>query len=166
MAIEPAVAVPDQLDGHGVDPRVARLLTRCESGQLPVIGAGQMLMNVPDLCGDQVEVVEQPFCRGRDELPGPDIVCQGSVRVAQHACVVVEPGENVTGAASRARVQREARREGQRPLFQALDAEQLVAKRFLRRGRCAKKCVPELPEESVHRRIVTFCDIELSEMLW
>jgi hypothetical protein len=132
VAIEPAVAVPDQLDGHRVDPRVARLLTRGESGQLPVIGAGQMLVNVPDLCGDQVEVVEQPFCRGGDELSGPDIVCQGSIRVAQHARIVVEPGENVTRAASRARVEREARREGQRPLVQPLDAEQLIAKRFLR----------------------------------
>ena len=61
LTVDPAVAVAHQLDGHRVDPRVARLLARCERGQLPVVGAGQMLVDVPDLRRDQVEVVEQPF---------------------------------------------------------------------------------------------------------
>ena len=33
LAIEPAVAVPDQLDGHGVDARVAGVLARGERRQ-------------------------------------------------------------------------------------------------------------------------------------
>ena len=65
-----------------------------------------MLADVADLRRHQVEVVEQPFCRGGDELPGPDIVRQGPVRVAQHAGVVIESRKDVTGAAPRARVDR------------------------------------------------------------
>src|SRR5216684_3433572 len=95
-----------------------------------------------------MEVIEQPFCRGGDKLPGPDIVCQDSVRVAQHAGVVIEPRKDVTGTAPRARVDGEVRRERQRTLFESLDAEQLVAKRFLRRRRFR---VPQLPEEFAHR---------------
>ena len=49
LAVDPAVAVPHQLDGHGVDPRVTRLLAGCQRGQLPVVGAGQMLVDVSDL---------------------------------------------------------------------------------------------------------------------
>ena len=49
MTVDPAVAVTHQLDSHRVDPRVTLLLTRCERGQLPVIGAGQMLVDIPDL---------------------------------------------------------------------------------------------------------------------
>ena len=94
-----------------------------------------MLADVPDLRRHQVEVVEQPFRRGGDELPGPDIVGQRAVRVAQHAGVVVEAGKDVAGAAPRARVDGEARGERERALFQPLDAEQLVAKRLLRRAR-------------------------------
>ena len=148
LTVDPAVAVTHQLDGHGVDPRVARLLARGERRQLPVVGAGQMLVDVPDLRRHQVEVVEQPFRRGGDELPGPDIVRQRPVGVAQHAGVVVEPGKDVAGAAPRVRVDGEARRERQRALFQPLDAEQLVAKRLLRRRRSA---APQPPEESAHR---------------
>ena len=80
LTVDPAVAVTHQLDGHGVDPRVTRVLARRERGQLPVVGAGQMLADVPDLRRHQVEVVEQPFRRGGDELSGPDIVGQRSVR--------------------------------------------------------------------------------------
>src|SRR5437870_4422805 len=95
-----------------------------------------------------MKVVEQPFCRGSDELSGPDIVGQGSIRVPQHAGVLVEPAEDVTATAPRARVESEARREDQGTLFQPLDAQQLVAKRFLGRSRPA---VQQLTEEAAHR---------------
>ena len=95
-----------------------------------------------------MEVIEQPFSRGGDHLPRPDIVRQGEVRVAQHAGVVVEPGKDVTGAAPWARVDGEARRERQRTFFESLDAQQLVAKRLLRRRGLG---VRQPPEESTHR---------------
>ena len=106
-----------------------------------------MVVDVPDLRRQEVEVVEQPFRRGGNRLAGADIVGQRSIRIAQHAGVVIEPGEDIPGAAPGVRVDGEARGEGQRALFQPLDAEQLVAKRLIRRRRAP---VPELPEESAH----------------
>src|SRR5438132_10629513 len=109
-----------------------------------------------------MEVIEQPFCCGGDKLPGPDIVRQGPVRLAQHAGVVIEPKKDVTGTAPRARVDRKACGERKRTLFQSLDAEQLVAKRFLRRLRLG---APQLPEECAHRirrRYVTAATIMMA----
>src|SRR5207248_10785397 len=111
------------------------------------VRAGQMLTNVPNLRRHEMEVVEQPFCRGGHKLPRPDIVRQGSVRLTQDASVVVEPGKDVAGPASRARIDGEAGREGQGALFQALDAEQLVAERSLRRARPRR---PQPPNEGGH----------------
>jgi hypothetical protein len=108
-----------------------------------------MLMNVTDLGGHEVEVVEEPFGRRRDELACPDVVGQRPVRVAQYAGIVVEPGKDVPRAAPRARIDGEARRERERALLQPLDTEQFVAKRFLR-WRCLG--VPELPEASAQMR--------------
>ena len=66
LAIEPAVAVADQLDRHRVDARVAGVLARRERRQLRGSSVPrQMLADVADLGGDQVEVVEQPFGRRR-----------------------------------------------------------------------------------------------------
>ena len=90
-----------------------------------------MLVNVLDLRRHQVEVVEQPFRCGRDLLPGADVVRQRPVRVAQHAGIVIESRKDVAGTAPPARVNRKAGRERQRTLFESLDAEQFVTKRFL-----------------------------------
>ncbi len=149
LAVEPAVAVTHQFDGHRVDPRVTRLLAGSECGQFAVVGAGQMLADVADFRRQQVVVVEQPFRRGGDRAACPDVLRQGPVRAAQHARVVVETGKDVAGAAARARVDREARREGQRTLFEPLGAEQLVAKRLLRVRR------PTQPFEQIAHRMTT-----------
>ncbi len=135
--------MPDQLDGHRVDARVSRMLARGECRQLAVVRARQMLTDVADLRRHQMEVVEQPFRRGRDELSGPDIVRQGAVRVPQHTGVVVEARKDVLGAAPRARVDGEAGGEGERALFEPLDAEQLVAKRLLSQSRVGAPARPE-----------------------
>ena len=49
LPVEPAVAVTDQLDRHGVDARVAGELARRELGQLAVVAARQVLAHVADL---------------------------------------------------------------------------------------------------------------------
>ena len=41
LAVNPAVAVTHQLDGHRVDSRVTRVLARREGGQLSVVGPGR-----------------------------------------------------------------------------------------------------------------------------
>ena len=131
LAVDPAVAVAHQLNRHGVDACVARVLARRKGRQLSIVGAGEILVDVSDLRRHQVEVVEEPFCCCGDKLPGPDVIGQGAVGVAQHAGVVIEPGEDVPGPAPGARVGDEARGEGQPALFQSLDAEQLVPKGLL-----------------------------------
>ncbi len=148
MAIQPAVAVADDLDGNRVDPGVSRLLAQRERRQFTVVGSGKILTDAPDFGRHQVEVVEQPFRRGGDKLPTPHIVGQGSIRLAQDAGVVVEPGKDVSCTTPRIRVDGEAGRQRLRALFQALDAEQLVAQRFVRWRRPAR---PEPTQELRHR---------------
>src|SRR5207245_7800085 len=80
---------------------------------------------------------------------------EGSVGVAQYAGVVIDRGKDVPGTAPWARIDGEARRERERTFFQSLDAEQLVAKRLLRRRGLG---VRQPPEESTHR-------ISLEELL-
>ena len=95
LPVEAAVAVADQLDGHGVDARVAGELAGGELGQLAVVAARQVLAHVADLGGDQVVVVEQPLRGRRDELPLVHVLGHGEVRLAQDARVVGEAREHV-----------------------------------------------------------------------
>ena len=141
-AIEAAVAVPDQLHGERVDARVAGLLPRGELGQLAVVAAREVLADVPDLGGDEVEVVEEPLRRRRDELAAVHVVGEGPVRLAQDADVVVEPREDAASGALR-RVHRESGRERAGPLLEALDAEQLVAEWLLGHRRGAARTAKE-----------------------
>jgi hypothetical protein len=46
VALEAAVAVPDELDGQGIDAGVARELTQCELRKLAVVARGQVATNV------------------------------------------------------------------------------------------------------------------------
>ncbi len=90
-----------------------------------------MPVDVPDLGRYQMEVIEQPFRRGGDELPRADIVGQRAVRAAQDAGIVVEAREDVPRTTPRTRVDGETCRERHGALFEPLDAEQLVSKRFV-----------------------------------
>jgi hypothetical protein len=146
-AVQPAVAVAHEFDGDGVDAGVARLLARRERGQFAVVASRKVLTDVPDLRRHQVEVVEQPFRRGCDELSSPHIVGQGSIGLAQDAGVVIEPGKDAPCTTPRVRVDGEAGGERLRSLFQSLDAEQLVAQRFFRWRRAA---APEPTQEPFH----------------
>ena len=131
LPVEAAVAVADQLHGHGVDARVSRELARGELGQLAVVVARQVLPHVADLGGDQVVVVEQPLRRRGDELPAVHVLGHAEVRLAQHARVVVEARKQVARVAARRGVDRQAGRERLGPLLEPLDAEQLVSEGLL-----------------------------------
>jgi hypothetical protein len=80
-----------------------------------------------------MKVVEQPVGRRRDELPGPHVVGEGPIGGAQHTNVVFEAREGVTGAVARVGIDREAGSQRERTFLEPLDAEQLVAKRFVDR---------------------------------
>ncbi len=130
----------DQLDGHRVDAGVARELPQGELGQLAVVALGEVAAHVEDLGRHEMVVVEEPLRRGADELPAVHVLRHGEIGVAQDAGVVVEARQDVARRAPGLRVEREPGREGPRPLFQPLDAQQLVAQGLLGRWR---RAVPE-----------------------
>ena len=131
LPVEAAVAVADELDGQGVDARVAGQLPCRELGQVAVVAARQVLADVADLGSDQVVVVEQPLRRRRDELPPVHVLGHAEVRLAQDARVVVEAREHVARVAARRRIDGQARRQGLGPLLEPLDAQQLVPEGLL-----------------------------------
>ena len=101
LAIEPAVAVPDQLDGDGVDARLAGVLARRERGKRAGVRARQVPADAADLGGDQMEIVEQPVGGRPHELPGADVVGERAIRAAQHPDVVFEARETCRAARCR-----------------------------------------------------------------
>jgi hypothetical protein len=166
--VDPTVVMTQQLDRHRVDARVPGVRARRERRQLTVIGPWEMLPDVANLGRHEVKVVEQPFPRGGDRLPLAHIVGQRAIGEAQHAGVVVEAREDGAAPAARVGIDREARGQRQRPFFQPLDAEQLVAKRLFRRRR---RGTPQLPEESAHHTMMSAmttprCSIVHSQTGW
>ena len=124
LPIEPAVAVPDELDRHRVHARLAPLLAGRERRQLPRVRRREIAPDVHDLRRQEVEVVEQPFRRGGDEHAGSHVAREREVGAAEHARVVREAGED----ASRPHpwCDDEPRRELQRAVFETLRADELV----------------------------------------
>ena len=153
LPVEAAVAVADQLHGHGVDARVAGELAGGELGQLAVVAARQVLAHVADLGGDQVVVVEQPLRRRRDELPPVHVLGHGEVRLAQDARVVGEAREHVPRVPARRGIDGQAGRQGLGPLLEPLDAQQLVPEGLLGRADATSPEPAEQPcrgPESLH----------------
>ena len=149
LAIETAVAVPDQFDRNRVDARLAAVLARGQRRQRARIGARQVPADVGDLGGDQMKVVEEPVGRRHDELAGANIVGERPVGGAEHADVVLEAREGVAGTTARIGIDREAGGQRERPLLEPLDAEQLVAQRLLGN----RRHTPQLPRRRpLHER--------------
>ena len=82
LPFEPAVAVPNELDGDSVDAGVTGLFARGKGWQFAIIRARQVPSDIRDFSGDQMEVVEQPLRRRRNKLPGPHVVRQGAIGAA------------------------------------------------------------------------------------
>ena len=78
-----------------------------------------MLADLDDLRRDQVEVVEEPLGGGRDERAMAHIFGERAVGVAQHPLVVAQARVDAARPAA-AGIEREARREGERALFEPL----------------------------------------------
>jgi len=89
-----------------------------------------VLADLNDLGGEQVIVVEEPLAGRRDELAVVNVLGQGLVGVAQDARVVAQAPVDAEGPAALG-INRETRREGERPLLKPLGAEQFIAKRFV-----------------------------------
>ncbi len=137
LPVQATVAVTDELHRHGVDAGVARELPQSELGQLAVVAGREVPTYAQDLGGHEMEVVEEPFRRGGDELAPVHVVGHGEIGLAQDAGVVVEAGQDVPRRPPGVRVEGEPGREGSRPLFQSFDAQKLVAEGLLRPPRSA-----------------------------
>jgi hypothetical protein len=154
VSIEPAVAVPHQLHGDGVDARLPGMLARRQRGQRAGVRARQVPADPADLGRNQMEIVEQPVARRPHEPPGADVVGERAIRASQHPHVVVEARERVARPMPRIRIDGEARRQRQRALFEPLDAEELVAQRLVGRRGAA-------PQEPGQEALATDCGISI-----
>jgi hypothetical protein len=108
-------------------------LTRGQCGQFQVIPPRQVLVDLDDLRRDQMEVVEKPFRRRCDERTLVDVLGERFVGALQDARVVAQPRIDAARVAP-LRVDREIRREGERPLIEALGAERFLSKWLIRRA--------------------------------
>jgi hypothetical protein len=95
------------------------MFARHQRGQLAVVAPRQVLANLDDFRGDQVEVVEEPFGRRRDERAVADVLGQGAVGMLEDPRVVAQARVDAPGAAA-ARIDREVGRERERALFEPL----------------------------------------------
>jgi len=120
--VELAVGVRDQRQGQGVDAGVAPDLADGELGQLGVVAAGQVLLDLAEDVLDDVEVVREPF--GVDPAP------LGAVDLAGDPAVGPDQDLAVLGESTQDEVVRlEARGHdagGGEPLRQRLQAVEAV----------------------------------------
>src|SRR5208282_5300031 len=78
-----------------------------------------------------MEVVQEPFGRGRDELSSMDRLRERLVSPGQHPGVVLEAGKEISRPAPGPGINRETGGQCPSTLVQPLDAQQLVTKRPL-----------------------------------
>jgi hypothetical protein len=136
LAIETAVAVPDELDRNRVDPRMTGVLAGGQRGKGARVRARQIPPDVGNLGRDEMEVIEEPVGGEHDVASVADIVGQRAIRAPQHADVVLEARIRVPCPPARVGIDGESSRQGERTLLEPLDAQELVAQRLLGR-RCA-----------------------------
>jgi len=122
--------VPDQLDGNGIDARLARVLAERERWQFPVIRAWQVPADIENVRRDQVKVIQEPFGGRRDEPALVNVAGQRAVRGAEGARVVLEARQDAAGMPAPCGVYGESRGQGEGALIEPLDTEKLVSKWF------------------------------------
>ena len=93
LLVDPRIAVANELDRHGVNAHLARLLTRGESRQLAVVAPRQVLVDFQDRCLEDVEVVEQPLGGSRALFAARRVVAERDVDLSQRAHVRVEASQ-------------------------------------------------------------------------
>jgi hypothetical protein len=104
--------------------------------ELAIVAVRQVLPDGADLGLYDVEVIEQPLRRRRDELASVDVVGKRVVREPQQTGVFAQTRLQALRAPL-GTCDRESGRERLGALFEPLDAQQLIAKRFLDGGRRA-----------------------------
>ena len=116
-----------KVPGQRFDAREAPVVG--QAGELPVVGAGQVPLDVAGLGLDQVEVVEQPFGRGRDGVALVHVLGDQAVGLAQAGHVRVEAAQVLPGAAPPRRTRsRMESRQLARTLLELFDSEQTAGR--------------------------------------
>ena len=99
-SIEAAVAVPDELERHRVDPRVASPSILRQRRQLAIVGAREIVVDGADLRGDEMEMIQQPFCGLLDALT-PNAMMSLARRVIRDRRALTSVEHDVRGAYER-----------------------------------------------------------------
>ena len=126
---EPAVTVPDQLERHRMDARLAREFAWREGRQRPIVTSGEVPSDGPRLRLDEVEVVEQPLGGRRHRDAPVDVVGEGAIGRGEDADVLIQPRQHVVPAGPRGRHQCEKGGERLGALLEALEAQQFTPER-------------------------------------
>ena len=130
VLVEGAVGVGDEGPGDPVDARQAVERLVLQHRQRTVVAARQRGVDLRQLRLDEVEVVEQPFRRRADVVPGRGLAADEAVRGAQRTDVAAQPREEGRPRpAHRCGVLRQA--QAARMLREPLRAEDLGPQRRL-----------------------------------
>ena len=81
----------DEGPGDAENARVLRERALREFRQLPVVACRQILSDLPYLGLDDVEIIEQPFCRRRDRPPAGDAFADRLISRYQSLGIFIEP---------------------------------------------------------------------------
>ncbi len=124
LELDPAVRVRNERPRQPVDARIALEISGGKLGQLPVEARRKVLLDLPDLLLDDVEIVQQPLGGGRDRACLPTRLRDRLVRSDERPCVLPQPREQMPPPPLPG-VDRLPGRELAGELFQSLRGEEL-----------------------------------------
>ncbi len=130
LGVETAVRVGDEGPGHPEDAGITGEGTRGELGKLAVVAGRQVRAKLTNLLLDEMIIVDEPFRRRSYGTPLVDRLDDRAIGLEQNGAVVGEPPRQRL-ALDRLGRDELRERETSRVLFEALDAEQLLANGFL-----------------------------------
>ena len=128
LRIEPAAARSNQLERERVGARKPGELVGGDARKPFEKRRRQIVLDVAGGGGDDMEVVEQPFCRRRQSFVAR-VLHERRVDVAERAHVFLDLPQVGAAAASAPRGDREQRRQTSGVLLEQLDTEQFFATR-------------------------------------
>src|SRR4029453_9208726 len=87
-AVEAAIAVPNELEGHRVNACMPCPLPLRKARKLSVVRLRKVLSDGADFCRHQIEMIEQPLGRRGDVFPPAPVPTRGGVGSAKDASIV------------------------------------------------------------------------------
>ena len=132
--VESAIGMRHKRPRHSEHARITLQVTRGELGQFAVVANRQIVLDFAELFINDVEVIDQPFSRGRNRMLLLNRMGDRPIGIQQHAAVVHDPRDK---RAAPARFVRDylRRRKALGVLFEPLQAEEFSANRLFRFGK-------------------------------